>query len=97
MYLLFIATVILFVNGSPKCINEESDVVWIRQVYRTTHVNSCSTEDATWDILTHYYKKGYEISHHAMSDQIRWYGEGRQHYSWLLVKKRNDKERKDTL
>lgn len=50
-----------------------------------THVNGCATGDSAWDILSHYCDRGYEIGHHTMSDQIRWYGYGIQHYSWTLV------------
>lgn len=67
------------------CRREKSKVLWIRQAARSTFVNGCHTDVDAWDILSFYCDNGYKITHHAMSDNIKWYSTGVQHYSWILV------------
>ena len=79
---------LLFVSGvlcARDCKQETGRVIWIRQTETSTFVNGCMTDVSVWDILSSYCDNGYKITHHAMSDNIKWYSNGIQYYSWTLV------------
>lgn len=87
---MFVILLVLLVVASSTscsngCLNEKGTVIWVRQADSSTFVNGCKTEASAWDILSFYCTKGYNITHHAMSDQIKWYSYGVQHYSWTIV------------